>query len=135
MKFILINGKLHQLSTRCFEFKERIAKDYARYGERAKMADLNEGIDWKACSHAMRAIKQTEELYSTGFIKFPLQSRELLLKIKSGNILWKDLEPMIVTGLDELKTAERCEKIKSYIYDSEFVNSVVIESVTEKGGN
>ena len=44
------------------------------YGERALQAERNEGIDWKALSHAVRVGREALELLETGRITFPLTS-------------------------------------------------------------
>lgn len=55
------------------------------YGERAEAARNNNGIDWKAISHAFRAGLQLKELYSTGDIVFPLKDAKFLKDLKLGN--------------------------------------------------
>jgi predicted nucleotidyltransferase len=57
---------------------------YDQYGHRAKLAEENKGIDWKAVSHALRAAMQVSELLSTGSIQYPLRAAELLTEIKQG---------------------------------------------------
>lgn len=54
----------------------------ASYGDRVKNTD--DGIDWKALSHATRATLEIKELLSTGTIKFPLKDAGVLLEIKQG---------------------------------------------------
>lgn len=61
---------------------------YDAYGHRAQMAQKNEGIDWKALSHAVRIASEAKELLETGFITFPRPDRELLIKIKTGQMLY-----------------------------------------------
>jgi hypothetical protein len=39
---------------------------YKSYGERAKQAELNQGIDWKAVSHALRAAYQIKQILTEG---------------------------------------------------------------------
>lgn len=57
---------------------------YEHYGERAKLAKENKGIDWKAVSHACRAAVQLHEIYNTGDLKFPLEAAEWLKCVKNG---------------------------------------------------
>jgi hypothetical protein len=54
------------------------------YGERARAAMVNEGIDWKAISHAVRVARQAIELLTTGHITFPRPDAAELLEIKQG---------------------------------------------------
>jgi predicted nucleotidyltransferase len=61
---------------------------YEEYGERARLAQENKGIDWKAVSHAFRAAFQLREIFEAGDLKFPLQSAHYLKKIKKGELPW-----------------------------------------------
>jgi hypothetical protein len=63
---------------------EIYAKVYENYGARARAAKLNEGIDWKAVSHAVRVARQAIELLTTGNITFPRPDAPQLLQIKQG---------------------------------------------------
>jgi len=60
------------------------------YGARAKMARDNEGIDWKAVSHAFRACYQLIEIYKTGDLIYPLERAEYIRDIKEGKLHFKD---------------------------------------------
>jgi predicted nucleotidyltransferase len=70
-----------------------------RYGARAEEAERNEGLDFKALSHALRALDQMEELLQTGKIVFPLRGREELVAVKEGRYPWRDVEPRILERL------------------------------------
>lgn len=84
MEYYEVLGKKFQMTMPFQEFKRAIQKMYDGYGHRAKMAEQNQGIDWKAVSHALRAAYQLHEIYTEGDITFPLRKREWLLKVKSG---------------------------------------------------
>lgn len=60
------------------------------YGARAQLAEKNEGIDWKAVSHAFRAAYQLKEIYETGDLHFPLKERDFLRQIKQGAFHYKN---------------------------------------------
>ena len=60
------------------------------YGERAKLAAKNEGIDWKAISHAFRAGYQLEEIYLTGDLQYPLRNRTFLRELKQGHFHYQN---------------------------------------------
>jgi predicted nucleotidyltransferase len=77
-----------------------IQANYDRYGSRAKKAELNDGIDWKAVSHAFRAAYQLEELLTTGDLKYPLKDAQFIKDIKYGKYHWKN--DNIGDKLDEL---------------------------------
>ncbi len=75
-------GKKLMADTNVFFAKQTMQKFYDSYGERARMAQANEGIDWKAISHAFRVGYQLKELYTTGDLIFPLKDAEFIKEIK-----------------------------------------------------
>ena len=99
---LVVCGKVHLLNITIKEFKDRIFREYDRYGERAKKAEKSEGVDWKALSHAMRALYQMKELLTTGKIQYPLDTAEALKKIKMGMYEYPRVERLIVQGLKEV---------------------------------
>ncbi len=54
------------------------------YGHRALKAEQQEGVDWKALSHAVRVGRQAIELLGTGRVAFPLSYADHLRSIKLG---------------------------------------------------
>lgn len=80
-----------------------LEKIYDSYGERAKQAERNEGIDWKAMSHAMRAAYEAEELLEHGTITFPLKRADILLGIKKGEMNFKDVQWLLETKIEIIK--------------------------------
>lgn len=93
-----------------FASNVKIAKEcYGRilkeYGERATLAHLAGGIDWKALSHAVRVNGEAMELLQTGHITFPRPDKELLLKIKKGQLEDKVVYNMVEEGMVALTEA------------------------------
>lgn len=68
---------------------------YSEYGHRAKMAEENRGVDWKAMYHAVRVSFQTEELLLTHQITFPRPEAKLLLNIRRGDLPYKQVAEII----------------------------------------
>lgn len=83
---------------------------YARlldeYGGRALMAERNEGIDWKALSHAVRVGNEALELLSTGKITFPLPNAAHVLEIKRGLVLYAKVAEEIEDLLEAVDDAQ-----------------------------
>jgi len=79
-------GKQVQETVTVEYFLDIINKTLASYGARALQAEKNEGIDWKAVSHAYRAGLQLEEIYKTGDLVYPLAKAEDIKNMKVGNL-------------------------------------------------
>ncbi len=62
---------------------------YEEYGKRARMAEANDGVDFKALSHAVRVGYEAIELLRTGHVTFPLPYAERILNIKLGKFPYK----------------------------------------------
>lgn len=76
---------------------------YNNYGARAKQAAKDQGIDWKAISHAFRAAFQMKELLTEGTITFPRPEAKLLTEIKEGKIKYLTTAPMLEDLIREVK--------------------------------
>ncbi len=70
------------------------------YGQRALQAESQQGIDWKALSHAVRVGVQAIELLETGHITFPLPNASHVLDIKMGKLPYQtvagEIEDLLV---------------------------------------
>jgi len=110
-------------------------KIYDEYGQRAKLAEVNDGIDWKALSHAVRVNFEGQELLKTGFITFPCPERKLLLDIKTGKLPYKEVEILIENGLKDLENAQKTSKLPQkpdLKWAEDFVYDVYSEIVKNK---
>lgn len=97
------------------------------YGERAKLAANNEGIDWKAVSHAMRVAFEMECIATIGTINFPLGIATLLKHIKQGK---KDYNTEVKPMMEELiQNAERVieESDLPKEVDKEYWNEFILD--------
>lgn len=76
----------------CVEIVQRL---FDEYGKRALAAENNDGVDWKALSHAVRIGEQAIEFLRTSFITFPRDNAQELLDIKKGNVDYKKVAEKI----------------------------------------
>lgn len=98
--FYNVLGRKFQTTITVAEMKYSLTKLENEYGERARKAEANEGVDWKALSHALRAGLQLQEIYSTGDLVFPLQQAEVVKKIKSGVVPFKEVQELLEDTVD-----------------------------------
>lgn len=76
-----------------------------KYGSRARLASINEGVDYKAIHHAFRAGFQLKELFETGDLIYPLKDKDFLLKVKTGEFTYAsdNLGGQLEDLIDEVK--------------------------------
>ncbi|MCK9371464.1 hypothetical protein M0R04_16230, partial [Candidatus Dojkabacteria bacterium] len=123
LKFLYLCGKMHQNTTSVPEFIRRVSSAWQEYGHRARKAMESDGIDWKAISHCMRAIYQTQELLQHGKITFPLAKSHEILRIKCGEIPWPIVEKMIESGLEDI---ENMDTKFNGVWDQDYVDNCVL---------
>jgi hypothetical protein len=82
-----------------------------KYGHRAKLAESNDGIDWKATMHAVRIAAEAKELLLTGRLTFPRPEADLLLAIRTGSLPYSEVETLIDQGLKDIEDAELLSKL------------------------
>ncbi len=98
-----IAGKWFGATTAVKFVTEVVDRAIKIYGDRAYDAYEAGGLDWKALSHAVRVSKELKELLTSGELVFPLQDRELLLRIKKGEINIQQVQDMLDQDLLEIE--------------------------------
>lgn len=99
---------------------------YEEYGHRARKAALNEGIDWKALSHAVRVARQAIELLDTHNIVFPLAYAPHLLDIKLGKLAYDPVAEEIEGLLEAVEDASERSTLPD-APDMAFIDDFVAE--------
>ena len=101
------------------------------FGARAHAAANNEGIDWKAMSHALRAAYQAEQIYAEGTVVFPLKQAEYLKAVKLGQLDYTTEVAPILEGLmdrvDVLAADSDFPEHVDYEFWEQFVYDVIEE--------
>ena len=124
-EFLIVTNMKFDWTTTIDYVLKILEKIYENYGERTRDAKNNKSIDWKAISHAFRAIYQVEEIIDTGDLKFPLKNKEYIKEIKSGKLNFIDvseeLEKITNIVIDKLNNSNLPE-----LPDSEFWNNFII---------
>lgn len=102
-EFYEVNTKKYQTTNTVEYVLEQLTKMWDGYGERAKLAETNEGVDWKAVSHALRAGYQARDIYKEGDFEYPLKETEFLLAVKQGQLDYKkEVAPALESLVDEV---------------------------------
>lgn len=92
--------------------REIMQKLVDEYGKRALQAESNQGVDWKALSHAVRVGHQALELLQTGKITFPLPNREHVLAIKLGQFDYSAVAAEIEDLLPRIEAAAKASSLR-----------------------
>jgi hypothetical protein len=85
--------------------REIVQRLVGEYGKRALEAERNQGVDWKALSHAVRVGREAIELFETGRIVFPLSSADHLRRIKRGDLAYQAVAAEIEALLEDVEAA------------------------------
>ena len=77
-------GSVDEGCVRLGVLRDRVRRRLQGHLSRVQAAMEGKNVDWKALSHAVRAIRQQEELLETGRLVFPLRDRAEILSIKKA---------------------------------------------------
>ena len=126
VKLYTVCGRGIQSTCKISKGVEILAKYYENYGARAKLAETNEGIDWKAVSHALRAAFQVQEILTTGNLMFPLAEASFLRKVKAGVLSYKnDVGPLLEAMMDDLEVLTKQSTLPDSV-DREYWDSFMV---------
>jgi hypothetical protein len=100
-----IGGRRVPLTASVKQARELAEHVIGAYGRRALEAELNEGVDWKALSHAVRVGREALELLATGRIAFPLACAPHLLAVKRGEVPYAEVAAEIERLAGEVEAA------------------------------
>lgn len=103
---------------------EIFSRIYDNYGKRARLAQTNEGVDWKALSHAVRVANEALELLSTAKVTFPLPNAAHILEIKRGLLPYDDVASEIEKLLEEVEKASEVSALRDEA-DQGFIDALV----------
>jgi hypothetical protein len=109
-----------------------VTRMYKKYGERAKQAERNEGIDFKAVSHALRAAYQVKELLVDGTITFPRPEADFLRNVKQGKLHYKNkVAPILESLMEEVEVLSASSNLPEKV-DTDFWDDFIVKVCLEK---
>jgi hypothetical protein len=101
------------------------------YGERARMAAANEGIDWKSMSHALRAAMQVKQILTENTLTLPFKENEaaFLRLVKRGKLNYqKTVAPELEHLIEEVEAlslkSDLPEKVDRKFWDKFIMREV-----------
>jgi len=104
-QFYEVNGKKYQSKVTVDYALSRIQFRLNTYGARALLAEKNEGVDWKAVSHALRAGFQMRDIFTVGTFSYPLKETNYLLDVKLGQCDYMtEVAPVLEDLVSEINT-------------------------------
>lgn len=121
-EFYLVNGKMYQSTNTVQYTVDRLQQMYDGYGHRAKLAEQNEGVDWKAMSHALRAGYQARDIYREGDFSYPLKETEFLKQVKAGKLSFDQVANELESLVAEIENLSENSNLPEQV-DQEFWNS------------
>jgi len=102
--------RLYQICGRKFQETARIGyildileNLLTNYGKRANMAKDNEGVDWKALSHAIRSAEQVYWILRYGKYKYPLKNEKFIKMVKEGKIAFEMAQAVLEDYMTEIE--------------------------------
>lgn len=102
--FYQVLGRKYQMTLDFYEFQRLVGDIFKDYGDRARKAEQNEGIDWKALSHALRGANQLKEIYETGDLQLPLKTADRVKAVKLGQVAFKDVQEELEQTCNEVES-------------------------------
>jgi hypothetical protein len=124
-EFYLVNGKMYQSTNTVQYTVDRLQQMYDGYGHRAKLAEQNEGVDWKAMSHALRAGYQARDIYKQGDFSYPLKETEFLKQVKTAKLGFDQVANELERLVAEIEMLSENSNLPEQV-DTEFWNSWLV---------
>ena len=135
--FYEVLGRKFQSTITVAEMKKSVYKLWDEYGERARQAEANNGIDWKALSHALRGGTQLIQIFSRGDVVYPLPNSAFLKMVKAGNVPFNQVQEELETIMCEVERLAAISNLPKEVdrdFWNKFVERVYAEHVTRYYG-
>jgi predicted nucleotidyltransferase len=104
LTFYEVCGRKYQDTMTLEQLRGHCQGIYDEYGDRAKLAKIDQGVDWKAVSHALRASYQMLGILKDGDFEYPLPQTKFLLEVKTGQLNFvNDVQPELDNVISEVE--------------------------------
>lgn len=132
--FYEVLGRKYQFTITVAEMKKSVYKLWEEYGDRARQAEANNGIDWKALSHALRGGYQLISIFKNGDIVYPLEHSDFLRKVKAGEVPFAEMTAAleeVMIEVEKLAAVSTLPKVVEREFWNRFVEKVYFDYVQE----
>ena len=99
------------------------------------MAQLNESVDWKAMSHAIRAAYEVQSLLTIGDLEFPLKCADMLVEVKTGKCDFEKVLSTLERLMDSVESLSKSSVLPERVNQKYWDDFVVNEVKNYLGGN
>lgn len=124
--YYVVCGKKMTLTATTTHYIPMLENFIKEFGERARQAETNQGIDWKAISHAFRAGYQVKSILTEGDFTYPLKEAEFLKQVKSGTLQFKEVSVILENLMDELEDLSKISTLPEKV-DIKACNMLLLE--------
>jgi hypothetical protein len=131
VRHLEVCGKKMPFTSSIKSAREIACRMVEEYGERALQAERNEGVDWKALSHAVRVGREAVEVFTTGRITFPLPCAAELLAIRRGEVPYDAVAATIEQLLADVEHAAATSPLPDEP-DRGFIDDLVVRAYRER---
>lgn len=131
--FYEVLGRKFQFTVKADEMRKSVYKLWEEYGERARQAEANQGIDWKALSHALRGGYQLTSIFRDGDIVYPLKESAFIKRVKSGEVPFAEVQEALESTMQEVERLAAVSGLPKQVdreFWDNFVERVYAEAVT-----
>lgn len=119
-------GKIHHTDVHLHNFMKRLFDMKNSYGERSNIAAQMSGADFKALSHAYRAIIEMKHLLEYDKIIFPLPEAEDIKKIKYGQMDKDEVDNLISSNIELVENILKDKDNKENRIDKNWLNNFIL---------
>lgn len=132
--FYEVLGRKFQSTITVAEMKKSVFKLWNEYGDRARQAEANQGIDWKALSHALRGGMQLVQIFKHGDIVYPLPGSAFLKRVKAGGVPFAVVQEALETTMGEVEKLAAVSDYPKHVdreFWDRFIEKVYSDEVKE----
>lgn len=129
VEFYQMCGKKFTLNASAAHYIPMVKNFIDEYGARARQAETNVGVDWKAVSHAFRAAFQVKSILLNGDFTYPLAETDYIRRVKSGVLSFKDeVGPTLDNLMDRVERLSLESKLPDHV-DRDKVDDLLLKLV------